>query len=113
MVFKIRDYLGVFSPAFDILTVSLFLLSVFVIRSKSTKDAWLFYGAAIVCFSTLLGPVAFQRYFEPHLLILLLLAGLSEFGAYAKPIRPRFLAWLIFMVTFQVIELSGSALLSI
>jgi len=112
MFFHLHDFLGIWAPALDIFAVTLFLLANFIFVPRIIGESWLLYAASIVCIFSLLGPVAFQRYFEPYLLVLLLLASASFFGSSEKVSTRHFRVWLFFILIFQSLETSASCFFS-
>jgi hypothetical protein len=103
--FKLREWLGASSEVFDILAVSIFLVIVTLLYRRMPNERWMIHSVLVVWISTLLGPVAFQRYFEPYLLVLGLMVTFSMQKALFADRKILFFIIVILLNLFQFTEL--------
>jgi hypothetical protein len=110
-IFLLRNRVFNDSPWFDILSVSIFILGIILAYTKFVASKWLVQSAIVIWLFTLLGPAAFQRYFEPYLLILGILLVYSNWKTIFNSNLKLFFLWIAVLIGFQGLEFSLSAML--
>jgi hypothetical protein len=103
-VFIFRNFFGSYTVFFDTALLSFLIFTFYLLANNLRHIRWYLAGLASLALTLSLGPYAFQRYFEPYILILCLLVVSSTWtGLLAN--RPRlFNYWLIAMSGFQFTE---------
>ncbi len=111
-IFLARKMLFHNSQWFDVLSVTTFVLGILLAYFKSSTGRWLIHSASIIWVFSVLGPNAYQRYFEPYLLLLGILFVYSNWKVIFNAKSKLFHIWVFVLFGFQVLEFLLSSLLT-
>jgi len=112
-VFKFREMIGSFAGLFDVFGITACLVIIISLHHQKSTNLWMLNSVLVVWLSTLLGPVAFQRYFEPYLLVLGIMITFSmKKSIFYKHVN-TFKGWAIFITVVQFCELLSSIFISV
>jgi len=103
-IFVFRSSLGNRAVLFDLCSVLLCLFLCFILYLKLPESRWILRALLIVDITLLLGPEAYQRYFEPYLLILGLLVLFVYFGKLTGRLNSRNSEWVVIILLFEISE---------
>ena len=111
--YKLRERLGNGALLFDSLSVSIFILVIVIAHRKLRECRWALKAIVVVSVSSFFGPFAFQRYFEPYLLILVLIYLSSNWRDIFSGNNNRSRAWVFGLFLFQTFETALSLSLNV
>ena len=112
-LYKFRQGIGSISLVFDVVSVSLFIVILYLSYMKLSSNKWILHSVLVLSISSLFGPFAFQRYYEPYLLILAIVFIFSNSLDIFMGKSRYFLTWIFAMCMFQVFEFVASCFINI
>jgi hypothetical protein len=103
-IYKFRELFGSFSIFFDVISIGLFFVLTSMIFRMFKRESWIYQSLIVIVLSSIFGPYAFQRYFEPYILILgsifLAINSKNIFSTSKFSVQK----WAVFLVSFQILE---------
>ena len=111
--YKFRELLGSLSIFFDVISILLFFILSLLIFRKFKSGFWVYQSLIVIVSSSIFGPYAFQRYYEPYILILgCIFLAINKERIFSQ-LKFSIKHWSYFLIFFQLLEFVASVFIRV
>jgi len=112
-LYKFRELLGSLSIFFDVISIGFFSLLSLLVMRKIKSGFWVYQSLFVIVFSSIFGPYAFQRYYEPYILILGCIFLAINRERIFLHLKFSMKHWSYFLIFFQLFEFVASVFIRV